>query len=99
MTTINFDEMLARIAAGGPTPFRITYVVRQGKSKGQLREFVAWYGAPNPKTKTINAHEAPKKQRKTLLETANLFFTEFGSGRLLTLFVYNITQFNGKQVI
>lgn len=100
--TIHFDEMLARIAVGGPTPFRIVYVIGQGKNKGQIREYNAWYGAPNPKAihAATSAQTAePGTRRKLHMESGTLPFTEFSSRRLLTLFVYNILHFNGKQVI
>ncbi len=97
--TIHFDEMLARIAEGGPTPFRIVYVIGQGKNKGQLREYNAWYGAPNPKAKNVGAGSDNTGHRKLHIESGTLPFTEFGARRLLTLFVYNIIHFNGKQVI
>ena len=97
---ITYDSMLAMIAKGGPTPFRITYVIGQGKNKGQLREYVAYYGAPNPKDinpKTPRSGAEPK--RYSLKAGGNLIFTEFSTRRLLTLFSYNIIHINGKKVI
>lgn len=98
---ITYDSMLAMIAKGGPTPFRITYVIGQGKNKGQLREYVAYYGAPNPKDISPQSGGAPRSEPKkySLKAGGNLIFTEFSTRRLLTLFSYNIIHINGKKVI
>lgn len=90
--------MLVAIARGGSTPFRVKYVIRQGPNKGHLREYNVYYGAPNPKARTKGGAQttAPRKRH---IESGNIPFTEFGSGRMLTLFSYNIIMFNGKEVI
>jgi hypothetical protein len=91
--------MLAKIAQGGSEPLRLVYVIGQGKSQGQLREYVVTYGAPNPhKFKTGTTHPT-RSPRKRHIDSGNIPFTEFGTQRMLTLFSYNIIKFNGKQVI
>jgi hypothetical protein len=98
--TIPYDQMLASLAEGRDTPHRLVYVVGQGKDIGQLRDLVAYYGAPQPKTVTAYKKAAkPVAERKRHIYSGNVPFTEFGTQRLLTLFTFNIIRFNGKQVI
>jgi hypothetical protein len=94
--TISYDAMLAQIAAGSSVPYRIRYVIGQGKHVGEIREKVVYYGTPNPLPRSGNA---PKSDKKTYLKGGLIPFTEFESGKLETLFSYNIIYFNGKKVI
>ena len=88
--------MLAQIAAGSSVPYRIRYVIGQGKNVGEVREKVVYYGTPKPHE---SRNAAPKSGGKKYLKGGLIPFTEFESGKLETLFSYNIIYFNGKKVI
>lgn len=104
MAKIAYNDMLLQLMDGGP--HRITYVVGRGKEAGARRDYVLYYGAPNPgggssvqsPTSSLPSSKGSRKKRKTHLRSGNLPFTEFGSRRLLTLFSFNIIKFNGKTV-
>lgn len=87
--------MLAQIAQGSGVPHRITYVIGQGKNIGQVREKAVYYGAPKPKTGEPKTGNTGKS---TYIHGGLLPFTDFETGRLETLFTYNIIRFNGKEV-
>lgn len=91
---ISYDAMLAKLAQGSSTPHRIKYVIGQGKNIGQVREKVVYYGAPNPKQGDSSGTSA----RRTYLRGGLVPFTDFETGRIETLFTFNIIAFNGKAV-
>lgn len=96
---IQHDRMLEILATGGSTPHRFKYVVSQGKNIGQVREYVLYYGAPRPNARAVIAPKSETSGKRRYLQGGLLPFTEFDSGKLLTLFTFNIIEFDGKKVI
>jgi hypothetical protein len=87
--------MLAKIAEGSSVPHRITYVIAQGKNIGQVREKAVYYGAPTPRnSRTFSGGNG----KRTFVRGGLLPFTDFETGRMETLFTFNIIKFNGKEV-
>lgn len=100
MQTISKSEMLAKIAASGERPFRITFVKGTGKNEGQLSEKLCYYGAPNPRDRQApTAGEKKRQERTSHLESNTIPLTEFGTRVLLTPFISHIILFNGQKVI
>jgi hypothetical protein len=98
---ITIEQMLLDLTHGGDRVHRLIYVVGQGKRKGQLSEFVGYYGAPRPRAQGHHTTTAPttERKRKTHLESGTIPMTKFGAQELRTLFIWNIIRYNGKQVI
>lgn len=99
---ITIEQMLVELTSGGERVHRLVYVVGTGKRKGELSEFVGYYGAPKPRQRGVHVadREASDRQpRKKHMESGTLPLTKFGTQELRTLFIYNIIRFNGKQVV
>lgn len=100
--TISYAEALFKIENSGSQPFRLTFVKSTGKDRGDEREAIAYYGAPNPRDRQAGLATPPdphRKIRKTHRESGTIPLTEAGTHRLLTPRRDHLTALNGQKIM
>lgn len=95
----HINEVLAEITRAGDQAFQIEFVKATGKEQGELRQALAYYGAPNPKDRQApTAAQRGRGQRKLYVDAGTIPLTEAGTRRMLTPLISHITGFQGRKV-